>query len=227
MLADLGSEAGGNLNITAPPVADADACLAVLSAGASDVLYFYTHGFTRRRGAPLAVEEEVARLKRWLENLPADHRGPMVQSLYDSVSGGAPIDRSYISFPFSRVFLDDLYDDVNRFAKAPFVFLNMCESAQLSPSLSDSFVHFFLDRGAHAVIGTECPMTVSFAHPFASRLLSNLFRGAPVGSAIVDARRHFMREHANPLGLAYTLYGNGTGSFQPPPIIAPVQPSTT
>lgn len=37
------------------------------------------------------------------------------------------------------------------------VVLNTCKSALPSPVLADSFVYFFLSRGASAVIGTECP----------------------------------------------------------------------
>jgi hypothetical protein len=93
--------------------------------------------------------------------------------------------------------------------------LNMCESAQLTPSLSESFFHFFLDRGARAVIGTECPMTVEFAHPFAARFLGEVFAGRPVGDALLETRRHFLKLN-NPLGLAYTLFGQATVAFEPP-----------
>jgi hypothetical protein len=86
----------------------------------------------------------------------------------------------------------------------------------VTPSLSDSFVGFFLDRGARAVIGTECPMTVEFAHPFARHLLESLLGGATAGRALLDARRHFLNEARNPLGLAYSLYGTASASFAPP-----------
>lgn len=46
----------------------------------------------------------------------------------------------------------------------PVVILNMCESAQVTQSLTDSFVDFFLDRGARSVVGADCPMTVEFTH---------------------------------------------------------------
>jgi hypothetical protein len=93
----------------------------------------------------------------------------------------------------------------------------MCESAQLVPSLSESFIHFFLTRGAAAVIGTECPMTIAFAHPFGEVLLNGLLRGEDVGDALRSARQALLGLQ-NPLGLAYTLYGSATARFKPPPL---------
>lgn len=221
MLTRLREAAAGRLRVSAPPEVDADTCLNLIKAGRSDILYFYTHGFTRRRGAALIVADELDRLKRWYEHLDAgDPRRASLRSLYETLAGGAPIDRSYISFPYTRLYLDDLYDEITRLPRAPVVLLNMCESAQISPSLSDSFVHFFLDRGARSVIGTECPMTVSFAHPFAEELLSRLFCGVEIGEALLGARQAFLERAANPLGLAYTLYGSATEAIIPPLLAA-------
>jgi hypothetical protein len=94
------------------------------------------------------------------------------------------------------------------------VFLNMCESAQVLPSLSDGFVPFFIAHGARGVIGTECPMTATFAGPFAQEFFRRFFAGQPVGRILLDLRREYLRlepdeagnPRGNPLALAYTLY---------------------
>jgi hypothetical protein len=138
--------------------------------------------------------------------------------LHEALEEGARTDRSYIEFLYSRLYLDELYAEVDRFRTPPLVMLNMCESAQLSPTLSDSFVNFFLDRGAPTVIGTESPMTVTFAHAFAESLLTGIFRGQRAGAAILATRQQFLSAATNPLGLAYTLYGSAATRFRPPPL---------
>ncbi len=136
--------------------------------------------------------------------------------LYESIEQGKfEPDRSWIELTWGKVYLDELYANILHLQSEPFVILNMCESAQVTPSLSESFIHFFLTHGANGVIGTECPMTVEFAHPFAEMLLNEILAGREVGVALLNARRHFM-ELKNPLGLAYTLFGSATVSFEPP-----------
>ena len=90
----------------------------------------------------------------------------------------------------------------------------MCESADISPTLQEGLVHFFLDRKAGAVLGTECLMTVNFAHAFSEFILRQVISGAQVAFALREARREFLRRR-NPLGLAYSLYGSGTLQFLP------------
>jgi hypothetical protein len=95
--------------------------------------------------------------------------------------------------------------------RRPIVFLNMCQSAELLPSMSDGFVRLFLDRGASAVIGTESPMTSVFAAAFAQSMFDALFSAKDIGTALLETRRYYLApERRNPLGLAYTLYGRAT-----------------
>lgn len=115
---------------------------------------------------------------------------------------------SWIGLTYGRLKLEKLYSDIVAFPNGPLVFINACESAQLTPSLSGkSFVSFFLDRHASAVLGTECAMTPVFAHPFGELVLDRLLSGDAIGAALLGARRHFAAQR-NPLGLAYSLYGN-------------------
>jgi hypothetical protein len=103
--------------------------------------------------------------------------------------------------------------------RRPIIFLNMCQSAELLPSSSGGLVRVFLDRNAAAVLGTECPMTAVFANAFSKSVLDELFLGTDLGTAIWNARRHFLADdQRNPLGLAYTLYGRAVtrlGSAKP------------
>jgi hypothetical protein len=109
----------------------------------------------------------------------------------------------------------DLLKNLHGLPSEPFVFLNMCESAEIVPELDDNFVVAFLERRARAVLGTECTMTVTFAHPFSEVFLKEVLRGEPLAQALRTARRHFL-DRKNPLGLAYTLFGSGTMQFLPP-----------
>jgi hypothetical protein len=216
----LAEAAGGRLQISTPPITDADACYELLANCDAHLLYFYTHGYTRHRQADIGVGPNLDRFRQHYQQLAPD--SPLRETyrlLYESIEQGQfEPDRSWIELTYGKLYLDELYDSIDRLPSGPFVMLNMCESAQVTPSLSDSFIHFFLDRGARAVMGTECPMTVEFAHPFAERFLEDVLGGTPVGSALLNARRHFL-EKKNPLGLAYTLFGRATVAFEPPRLV--------
>jgi hypothetical protein len=54
-------------------------------------------------------------------------------------------------------------------------------------------------------------MTAVFAHTFAKRVFDDLFNDHDLGTALWNARRHFLSSDVrNLLGLAYTLYGRAT-----------------
>jgi hypothetical protein len=150
-----------------------------------------------------------------------DPRRELWKFLYESIKQEKfEPDRSWIKPTYGKLYLDELYNKIFSINSEPLVFLNMCESAEITPSLSDSFIHFFINRGAKGVIGTECPMTVEFAHPFSEKFLGDLFAGKTIGEALLNARCHFMKLK-NPLGLAYTSFGSATICFQPT-ILAPL-----
>src|SRR5208282_1746469 len=115
-------------------------------------------------------------------------------------------DESFIELTTGRLELRKLYRDVERLAMQPLVILNMCDSAQVTPSLSQSFIDFFLSRGARAVIGTECSMRPIFADFVCRKLLSALFQAQPIGEALRQIRIE-AAARKNLLGLAYTLFG--------------------
>jgi hypothetical protein len=94
-------------------------------------------------------------------------------------------------------------------------------TAPLLPSMSTGLVRTFLDKDAIAVLGTECPITSVFADPFGEFVMSALFEGQDIGTALLRARSHFLSEFRNPLGLAYTLYGRGVTRLGARPQVPP------
>ncbi|MEO8052510.1 MAG: CHAT domain-containing protein [Acidobacteriota bacterium] len=222
LMHELVEECGGKLSVSDPPVTDALACYQLLADCEPNVLYFYTHGYTRLRESNVAPAVNLQLFLQWYEALPADSpartsAGP----LYESVKNGIFIrDRSWIGVSFGMIYLDELYSEVKELRSRPLVILNMCESAQVTPSLSDSFVDFFLDRGARSVIGTECTMTVEFADIFSESLFRGLLGGHSIGAAMLAARREGLARR-NPLGLAYTLFGSASAAFMPAVLIEP------
>lgn len=216
LLATLCTKAAGRLAISAPPITEAEAAYNRMADSDAHILYFYTHGYTRHRKTDVGTGNDLSMFLARYDSLPTDSPSrETYRLLYDSIQTGRfERDRSWIELSYGKLYLDELYDYIEALASRPVVILNMCESAQATPSLSESFIHFFLDRGANAVLGTECPMTVEFAHPFSECLLTDILSGRSVGAALLAARRHFMTLH-NPLGLAYTLFGSTTTRFVP------------
>jgi molecular chaperone DnaK len=107
------------------------------------------------------------------------------------------------------VTLADLYIDAPtsvQLAGNPLVFVNACESAELSPLFYDGFVPYFMAKGARGVIGTECKIPVLFAIEWADAFFEQFLDGAAVGTTVLKLRRDFMREHNNPLGLIYAVH---------------------
>lgn len=109
--------------------------------------------------------------------------------------------------------------------RRPIVFLNMCQSADLPPAMSSGLIRLFLRKNASSVVGTEGEMTSTFANPFAEEVLNSLFRGDDIGTSLWKARRHFLSQMHNPLGLAYTLYGRAVARLGTGPILTAEQPA--
>ncbi len=109
------------------------------------------------------------------------------------------------------------------FQRQPLVFLNACQSAGGSDEWRKTFnlPSAFIERGAAAIIATACPVPDIFAAAFAKVFYEFFLRGQKVtdlgtgkttyrlmtiGEALRATRWYFLREHNNPLGLAYGLY---------------------
>jgi len=97
----------------------------------------------------------------------------------------------------------------------PLVFINACESAELSPMFYDGFVPYFMAKGARGVVGTECKMPALFATEWALRFFPEFLGGAPLGEVFLELRRELWQEHGNPLGLLYAVYCDGDTQVAP------------
>ncbi len=98
---------------------------------------------------------------------------------------------------------------------APLVFINACESAEMSPLFYDGFVPYFMAKGARGVIGTECETPALFAAEWARRFFDRFLAGKPVGETFLELRREFYQRHNNLLGLLYALYCDGDTQIVP------------
>jgi CHAT domain len=117
--------------------------------------------------------------------------------------------------------------------RAPLVFINGCETAQLTPSQIMNFVRTFSIIGASSVVGTEISVRLPVATEMAYAILERLHSGASLGIAVRDARWQLANK-GNLLGLAYTPYGlidvaavaAQASSPQPPPRTSSATTST-
>lgn len=98
----------------------------------------------------------------------------------------------------------------NPFPGHPLVFINACESAELSPQFYHGFVPYFMSKGARGVIGTEVETPALFAEEFAYRFFKRfLAADSSLGELFLDLRRKFFFEQNNVMGLLYALYVDG------------------
>jgi hypothetical protein len=97
----------------------------------------------------------------------------------------------------------------------PLVFINACESAELSPLFYDGFVPYFMMKGARGVIGTECRTPGVFAARWAEEFFNRFLRGDPLGLTFLELRREFLATHGNPLGLLYAVHCSSDTQIQP------------
>ncbi len=88
----------------------------------------------------------------------------------------------------------------------PLVLLNGCATGDYGPDSYISLIDDFRAAGASGVIGTECPVPELFAELYAITLLKRVFRGEPLGQAMLTVRREMLQQNLNPLGLVYSLY---------------------
>jgi hypothetical protein len=174
-----------------------------LKEGKKHLLYVFCHGFTERMAADIQIGDDlIGEFKAWLGTLSPTER-QRFQGQEDSLFN---VSDSWIRLSFGEVSLTMMeHCAADRLDYAPLVFLNMCESAQVLPSLSGGFIPFFIQHGARGVIGTECTMTSTFAHPFAEAFFQQFLKGEAVGDILWHLRREFLKK-GNPLGFAYTLY---------------------
>lgn len=215
MFNDYVAASGGKLLVT-DPISDETALEAGLRLKpAAHFVYFFCHGFAP--SSPELRVDLVRLMREEIDKLP-DAEKAALDTLLTMFS--APGEEPWIHIGDSQI-KESRLTRLNFFERRqPIVFLNMCQSADLLPSMTSGLVRVFLKKSASAVIGTESPMTAVFAHAFAKRVLDDLFNDTDVGTALWNARRYFLSSDVrNLLGLAYTLYGRATVRLGHGPIV--------
>ncbi len=189
----------------------ADEALADFQDGESNLICFFTHGHTALRQGHFGAASLLLAGEAGLPAGTGGERASRWRQTYETIRSTLEGEgESWIMPRHGLIRLARLYTlDVDQLAGSPVVLLNMCESAQVIPSLSGSFVDYFIDRGARAVIGTETSTTPRFAHHFAVRLLSRFLGGVELGPALLQTRRDYLAQ-GDAFGLVYSLFGAGT-----------------
>jgi hypothetical protein len=132
--------------------------------------------------------------------------------------GGGPDASTLVLSGSQHLTLEDLYlfaPTKKSLPGAPLVFINACESAELSPLFYDGFVPYFMAKGARGVIGTECETPALFAAEWARCFFDQFLAGEPLGQIFLNLRQEFYHEHNNLLGLLYALYVDGDTRIVP------------
>jgi hypothetical protein len=130
---------------------------------------------------------------------------------------GGP-DASCIVMSDARITLGELNLDASpriQLKGNPLVFINACESAELSPAFYDGFVPYFMSKGARGVVGTECKTPALLAMSWAKRFFEQFLDGNTLGEVFLNLRREFLERHGNPLGLLYGVHCDGDTFIQP------------
>jgi hypothetical protein len=130
---------------------------------------------------------------------------------------GGP-DASALVLSDARISLADLALDAptsTPLRGKPLVFINACESAEMSPAFYDGFVPYFMAKGARGVVGTQCKTPALFAAAWAARFFERFLAGVPIGDVFLDLRREFLDRHGNPLGLLYAVHCDGDTRIDP------------
>ncbi len=152
-----------------------------------------------------SISKEVIKLfEVWKE------KSPLLDLLYFYCHSTDKDEQPYLELSDSYIDSNALFAFINSFdinwPHYPLVFLNACGTGSYGPDSYASLIKLFLNTGACGVIGTECPVPELFAEAYASELLTRLFRGEPLGKAMLEVRRDFLYKKKNPLGLIYSLY---------------------
>jgi hypothetical protein len=205
MLAKLACERTDEIVIVEPSIETSNEFVATLKNDGLDVLYVFAHGYTRTAGLGGLGALSAwlgAKLGRNASALPDE-----LAALKDNLEEVARTNQDdWIKLTKSTLTIADLQMFRGRLYRKPIVFLNMCHSAQVNHGLSDGLVGYFLQHGACAVIGTECPVPHFFAEVFADEMFQGLAEGTTLGDSMYAARIIFKGD-ANPLALAYSVYG--------------------
>jgi hypothetical protein len=140
-------------------------------------------------------------------------------SKFPDEDGG--VDDSKIALTDAKIALRELKmkarTSLPALTNAPLVFLNACESAELSPYLYDGLMPYMIARGVRGMIGTEVETPALFAAEFAKDFIRRFAAGGqPLGELLLDMRREYLEQKNNVMGLVYALYSSGDVVVQRP-----------
>jgi hypothetical protein len=89
----------------------------------------------------------------------------------------------------------------------PFVYVGACQGGQVCSSLYSAFGKVLLSNGGRCLIGPQIDLPPAFACEYSRRLFTEFLEsGAKLGDIVQSLARTFLDDHANPLGLMFSLY---------------------
>jgi len=180
--------------------------LDALQAGNQHLVYFFCHGYTEKMANDIQLDDDLV---REFTQMAADKMQQGDRVAREHLEDMFDVSDSWMRLTRGKLLLAMLEEEMEglTFARHPLVFLNMCQSAQVLPSLSGGLIPFFIEKGARAVIGTECSMNMIFGDRFARAFLDRFLEGRRVAETLWQLRQEFLAE-GDPLALAYTLFGD-------------------
>ncbi|MFK0735499.1 MAG: CHAT domain-containing protein, partial [Gloeotrichia echinulata HAB0833] len=142
-----------------------------------------------------------------LESIWSEH-GQILDLVYFYCHGGIEEmpKKPYLEISDDRIYSNFLECYESTWLHHPLVFLNGCATGDYSPESYVSLIDDFLNAGASGVVGTECPVSETFAECYATEVFQRLFAGEAMGQAMLAVRRNLLQQYYNPLGLVYSLY---------------------
>lgn len=220
-------DTAGLLKLEAPPIESYKVFAEALANGGGDLLYVYAHGHAAAPNTAIghAFNNNLRQQIQTIKETPALALSPDQVKIYQLLlTTTEDTSKSALHLTNSEIALLSLINEVTpdndpiQLTDAPIVFLNTCQSAQLWNAITDSFVGFFLDRGARAVLGTESTIPIVVSEVFGRSVLTEIFAGKSLGEAVRTARQTLLVEQNNPLGLCYSIYGTADARlFSKPP----------
>jgi hypothetical protein len=206
--------------------------VAALRRGGGELLYLYAHGHATAPNTPSGLKyrdsarQQIEAIIKRMESNPLalsktqsealqDLHQQFLQVTANDAESSLSLSKSVVSLTSLLV---EMARDRRRLDDAPIVFLNTCDSAQVWNAVDSSFVGFFLDRGARAVLGSESTIPVVLADAFGRTVLeAMLTAGSSLGEAVHKARLDLLNDSRNPLGLCYCIYGAADARLVPLP----------
>lgn len=202
-------------------VEDRSGAIGALKEGDHHLVYFFCHGYTEKMAADIQPADDLV---GEFTQLAADRLEQQDQAVREHLEDLFDVSDSWLRLTRGKLPLTMLQEEMEgvTFRGHPLVFLNMCQSAQVLPSLSGGLIPFFIEKGARAVVGTECSMNMLFGDRFARDFLDRFLHGEAAGTVLWQLRQERLNA-GDPLALAYTLFGDTDFRLAEPVLHAPIQ----